>query len=311
MAAASPQRSCRACAAQDPVLQGGAGQPDGHQGAPQHALHQVSPRGAKTFFCPPRAAPLPPGAALAPYKRTAFRTPRAVREILHPARPFTPPPRETRRPAASRAAPPPHTAPHRPRRSLKAKNAELTIAKEAEDKVRVVMDEVRGREDAKKPDLPKLFKERDELRRSINEHRDAIRKIQNEFNAERKEYFEYQKVGASPACRPDQSHPLALPARARSTRTGLPCWARAAEPSSRDALLPPHCSPPHAPRRSSASRRTRSTTSARRSSRRTCLATPVPPLCHACATPVPRLCHRDGRARSQRQPRPLRPRDHR
>merc|ERR1740139_1880259 len=56
------------------------------------------------------------------------------------------------------------------------------------------MDEVRGREDAKKPDLPKLVKERDELRRSINEHRDAIRKIQNEFNAERKEYFEYQKV---------------------------------------------------------------------------------------------------------------------
>merc|ERR1712194_475842 len=67
--------------------------------------------------------------------------------------------------------------------SLKAKNAELTIAKEAEDKVRVVMDEVRGREDAKKPDLPKLFKERDELRKSINEHRDAIRKIQNESNA--------------------------------------------------------------------------------------------------------------------------------
>ena len=83
---------------------------------------------------------------------------------------------------------------HRPLRSLKAKNAELTIAKEAEDKVRVVMDEVRGREDAKKPDLPKLFKERDELRKSINEHRDAIRKIQNEFNAERKEYFEFQKV---------------------------------------------------------------------------------------------------------------------
>ena len=211
-----------------------------------NTLYTRSAHAAPKHFFALREPPLCPlGAALAPYKRTAFRTPRAVREILHPARPFTPPPRETRRPAASRAAPPPHTAPHRPtlthtaphrpRRSLKAKNAELTIAKEAEDKVRVVMDEVRGREDAKKPDLPKLFKERDELRRSINEHRDAIRKIQNEFNAERKEYFEYQKVGASPACRPDQSHPLALPARARSTRTGLPCWARAAEPSSRDA----------------------------------------------------------------------------
>lgn len=78
--------------------------------------------------------------------------------------------------------------------SLKAKNAELAIAKEAEDKVRAVMDEVRSREDAKKPDLPKLFKERDELRSSINEHRSAIRKIQNEFNAEKKEFYEYLKV---------------------------------------------------------------------------------------------------------------------
>ena len=86
-----------------------------------------------------------------------------------------------------------HRSP-RPLRSLKEKNAELSIAKEAEDKVRAVMDEVRSREDAKKPDLPKLFKERDELRSSINEHRSAIRKIQNEFNAEKKEFYEYLKV---------------------------------------------------------------------------------------------------------------------
>ena len=55
--------------------------------------------------------------------------------------------------------------------------------------MRAVMEEVRSREEAKKPDLPKLFKERDELRASINEHRSAIRKIQNEFNAEKKEYY--------------------------------------------------------------------------------------------------------------------------
>ena len=90
-----------------------------------------------------------------------------------------------------------HRSP-RPLRSLKAKNAELAIAKEAEDKVRAVMEEVRSREEAKKPDLPKLFKERDELRASINEHRSAIRKIQNEFNAEKKEYYEYLKVRTPP-----------------------------------------------------------------------------------------------------------------
>ena len=60
--------------------------------------------------------------------------------------------------------------------------------------MRVAMDELRSREDAKKPDLPKLFKERDELRKAVNEHRDAIRKIQSEFNEERKEYYAYQKA---------------------------------------------------------------------------------------------------------------------
>ena len=79
-------------------------------------------------------------------------------------------------------------------RSLKAKSAELTTAKEAEEKLRTHLDEVRQREEAKKPDMPKLFKERDELRKQVNEHRDAIRKIQAEFNDERKEFFAYQRA---------------------------------------------------------------------------------------------------------------------
>ena len=109
-----------------------------------------------------------------------------------PCHPPAPHPQPSCPPPRPRAAHP--TTSPRPLRSLKAKNAELAIAKEAEDKVRAVMDEVRSREDAKKPDLPKLFKERDELRASINEHRSAIRKVQNEFNAEKKEFYEYLKV---------------------------------------------------------------------------------------------------------------------
>ena len=82
--------------------------------------------------------------------------------------------------------------------SLKAKSSELTAAKEHEDKFKVTLDEVRAKEDAKKPDMPKLFKERDELRKQVTEHRDAIRKIQAEFNEERKAWFAFQKVGAPP-----------------------------------------------------------------------------------------------------------------
>jgi len=77
--------------------------------------------------------------------------------------------------------------------SLKAKSSELTAAKEHEDKFKVTLDEVRAKEDAKKPDMPKLFKERDELRKQVTEHRDAIRKIQAEFNEERKAWFAFQK----------------------------------------------------------------------------------------------------------------------
>ena len=134
-----------------------------------------------------RPLPLPPGGLL-----TRTTSARRSAHLVPPVRPSRPA-RATHPLHPHYLLHPAHPL-HRPLRSLKAKNAELTIAKEAEDKVRVVMDEVRGREDAKKPDLPKLFKERDELRKSINEHRDAIRKIQNEFNAERKEYFEFQKV---------------------------------------------------------------------------------------------------------------------
>jgi len=77
--------------------------------------------------------------------------------------------------------------------SLKAKSNELTAAKEAEEKVKGTFDELRAKEDAKRPDMPKLFKERDELRKQMTEHRDALRKIQAEFNDERKAWFAFQK----------------------------------------------------------------------------------------------------------------------
>ena len=190
--AASPQRFGLACAAQDPDVQGRAGQLDRHQGAPQHPLRQVGPR--------PARAPARARRTRAQHTRVALRTPSASRAIPHPR--TRPAPRASRRPAATGSlshACPACCAP----RSLKAKNAELTIAREAEEKVRVVMDEVRGREDAKKPDLPRLFKEKDELRKSVNEHRNAIRKIQNEFNDERKKFYEFQKVRAPLASQPE------------------------------------------------------------------------------------------------------------
>ena len=48
---------------------------------------------------------------------------------------------------------------------LKAKNTELNTSKEEEEKWRIQMDEAKAKEDAKRSDLPALYKERDQVRK--------------------------------------------------------------------------------------------------------------------------------------------------
>ena len=74
---------------------------------------------------------------------------------------------------------------------LKAKNADLTVVKEEEEKLREALDKVKSKDDAKKADVPALFKERDQLRKDITEHRDTIRKLRDDFNEQRKEWQTY------------------------------------------------------------------------------------------------------------------------
>eukprot|EP00962_Isochrysis_galbana_P000530 scaffold153_cov105-Isochrysis_galbana.AAC.6 len=77
---------------------------------------------------------------------------------------------------------------------LKAKNTELGLSKDEEEKWRAQMDAAKAKEDEKKSDLPALFKERDELRKEMNAIRDEVRKIRDDFNEQRKEFFAYSKA---------------------------------------------------------------------------------------------------------------------
>ena len=58
--------------------------------------------------------------------------------------------------------------------------------------------QARAREDAKKSDLPALYKERDQCRKEMNEIRDEVRRIRDEFNEQRKEWFAFQKQARRP-----------------------------------------------------------------------------------------------------------------
>jgi len=77
---------------------------------------------------------------------------------------------------------------------LKAKNAELAALKEVEDKHREEMDGARAKEEAKRSDIPGLYKERDSIRQKISEHKQEIRRLRDEFNEQRSEYMTYQKA---------------------------------------------------------------------------------------------------------------------
>jgi len=77
---------------------------------------------------------------------------------------------------------------------LKAKNADLTLVKEEEEKCRECLEAAKAKDDAKRADVPSLFKERDTIRKEIIEHRDHIRKLRDEFNEKRKEWQNYVRV---------------------------------------------------------------------------------------------------------------------
>ena len=77
---------------------------------------------------------------------------------------------------------------------LKAKAAELEVVKEQEDKYKAELDAAKAKEEAKKTDIPGLFKERDAIRKEMSDHRDAIKKLRDDFNEKRKEWEKYQKI---------------------------------------------------------------------------------------------------------------------
>lgn len=76
---------------------------------------------------------------------------------------------------------------------LKAKNGDLAVAKEQEERLRESLEQVKAKEDAKRSDIPSLYKERDSIRKEIVAHRDVIRALRDDFNERRKEWQLYQK----------------------------------------------------------------------------------------------------------------------
>jgi uncharacterized coiled-coil DUF342 family protein len=66
---------------------------------------------------------------------------------------------------------------------LKAKNAELNERKTEEEGLKQGMEAARAKDDAKRSDLPALYKERETIRKEVKEVRDAIGKVRDVFNA--------------------------------------------------------------------------------------------------------------------------------
>lgn len=74
---------------------------------------------------------------------------------------------------------------------LKAKNADLSVVKEEEEKCREKLEAAKAKDDSKRADIPGLFKERDQIRKDIMEHRETVRKLRDDFNEKRKEWQVY------------------------------------------------------------------------------------------------------------------------
>ena len=74
---------------------------------------------------------------------------------------------------------------------LKAKNSDLSVVKEEEEKCKDALDAAKTKDEAKRADIPTLFKERDSIRKEIAEHRDTMRKLRDDFNEKRKEWQTY------------------------------------------------------------------------------------------------------------------------
>ena len=60
---------------------------------------------------------------------------------------------------------------------LKAKNSDLSVVKEEEEKCKDALDADERRGET--GDIPTLFKERDSIRKEIAEHRDTMRKLRD------------------------------------------------------------------------------------------------------------------------------------
>jgi len=76
---------------------------------------------------------------------------------------------------------------------LKAKNADLTVAKEEEKKWIGELETAKAKDDAKRSDVPALHEERNKIKKEVMEHRETMRTLRDDFNEQRKEWQAYQR----------------------------------------------------------------------------------------------------------------------
>jgi len=76
---------------------------------------------------------------------------------------------------------------------LRAKNDDLKVVRDEEEKYRESLEAAKAVDEAKRADVPGLFKERDTIRKEIIEFRDHTRKLRDDFNEKRKEWQTYMR----------------------------------------------------------------------------------------------------------------------
>lgn len=77
---------------------------------------------------------------------------------------------------------------------LKAKNADLTIVREDEDRCKGGLDAIKAKDEAKRADIPALWKERETIRKDVIDLRETIRKLRDDFNDRRKEWQNFVRI---------------------------------------------------------------------------------------------------------------------
>jgi hypothetical protein len=78
--------------------------------------------------------------------------------------------------------------------SLKEKTAEMNGVRDLERKQSDEVDKIRKKEDGNRSDVPGLVKECDECKRQIGGCREEMKKLREDFNAQKKLYFDQQRL---------------------------------------------------------------------------------------------------------------------